>query len=291
MAKALRFIGERGVSYFSIGSQPNAAVRVWKEYGIVPADAYPSAKSEASIFEDRELFSELKDCVQSLANAGKWDVPGATDTLRAILDRYMGPPPATIAVGGVEMPPRDYLRDICRLELDSYVNLLSLAEEPYHTWVEYRVPDNWWYSRDYYNVPLGEFMSVIGTALRSGYSVCVAGDTSEAGYLFSRGIAMVPTFDIPPDFIDENARQLRFAHGTTTDDHAFHLVGWVERGGAEWFLAKDSSTKAWNAPYPGYIFIHEDFVRLKVLNLLVHRDVVRRAVPGFAGSPPVGRDP
>jgi bleomycin hydrolase len=57
----------------------------------------------------------------------------------------------------------------------------------------------------------------------------IGGDTSEPGYYAHKEVAMVPTFDIPSEYIDEHARQLRFSNCATTDDHAIHLVGYMEK--------------------------------------------------------------
>ena len=46
---------------------------------------------------------------------------------------------------------------------------------------EYKVGDNWWHSKDYYNIPLDDFMSVLKNAIRNGYSIGIGGDVSEAG--------------------------------------------------------------------------------------------------------------
>jgi bleomycin hydrolase len=47
----------------------------------------------------------------------------------------------------------------------------------------------------------------------------------EPGYYSYKEVALVPTFDIPSEYIDENFRQLRFSNTATTDDHGIHIVG------------------------------------------------------------------
>ena len=61
----------------------------------------------------------------------------------------------------------------------------------------------------------------------------IGGDVSESGYSSKYDIAMVPSFDIPSQYIDENARQFRFSNGTTTDDHAIHLIGYKDESEKE----------------------------------------------------------
>jgi len=86
-------------------------------------------------------------------------------------------------------------------------------------------------------------MKVIKNAIKKGYTVSIGGDVSEAGFLAREAnAAIVPTFDIPSDYIDDNARQFRFSNQTTTDDHGMHIVGYMEKNGKTWFLVKDSGS-------------------------------------------------
>ena len=74
----------------------------------------------------------------------------------------------------------------------------------------------------------------------------------------------------------DGARQLRFTDGSTTDDHVIHIVGYMEKDGKDWFLIKDSGSSARNGKIEGYMFYHEDYVKLKMMNFIVHRNVVER---------------
>jgi bleomycin hydrolase len=80
---------------------------------------------------------------------------------------------------------------------------------------------------------------------------------------------------LPSAYIDEAARQFRFNNGTTTDDHGLHVVGFTEKNSKDWYLVKDSWSSAWNNDHPGYYFFHEDYVKLKVLGFMVHKDAVK----------------
>ena len=42
---------------------------------------------------------------------------------------------------------------------------MSLMQKPYWSQEEYKVPDNWWRSDAYYNVPLSDFMFAIKNAI------------------------------------------------------------------------------------------------------------------------------
>ena len=89
---------------------------------------------------------------------------------------------------------------------------------------------------------------------------------------------MVPTFDIPGDLIDQSSRELRIANGSTTDDHGIHLVGHVRLDGHDWFLIKDSNRSSRHGRFEGYYFYRDDYVRLKMLTITVHKDDVRELI-------------
>ena len=273
--KTRRFIRERGNSVFGEGSESNAVIRIWKKYGIVPEDIYNGMQTGQIFHDHRKLFTEMNDYLTSLKAANAWNEEDAVATVKSILNHYIGEPPATFTVNGKEMTPKEYFEKVVRLNMDDYVDFISLLEKPYHQMVEYEVGDNWWHSKEYYNIPLDEFMAGLKKAIRGGYTVCIGGDVSEPGIDGHEGVAMVPSFDIPSQYIDENSREFRFANGTTGDDHGIHMVGYLAKDGKDWYLIKDSGSGSRNNKHPGYYFYDEDFVKLKMLGFMVHRDAVK----------------
>ena len=119
-------------------------------------------------------------------------------------------------------------------------------QKPYWQQVEYEVPDNWWHNADYYNVPLDDFMNALNNAIKNGYTMSIGGDVSEPGYDAWHKVAIVPSFDIPAHYIDENSREFRFNNKTTTDDHGIHMVGYTNKDGVMWYLIKDSGSGSRN---------------------------------------------
>jgi bleomycin hydrolase len=273
--KARRFVQERGNSEFGEGSESNAVLRDWKKYGIVPAEAYTGLLNGQPFHDHGKMFTEMNAYLQSLKTSNSWNEEEAIGTIRAILNHYIGTPPAMITVNGKTMTPNEYLDKVLKINLDDYVEFLSLMEKPYYQYVEYEVPDNWWHSKEYYNVPLDVFMTGLKSAVRNGFTVCIGGDVSEPGLEGHAGLAVIPTFDIPPQYIDESSRQFRFSNGTTGDDHGIHLVGFAAKDGKDWYLIKDSGAGSRNNSHPGYYFYHEDYVKLKMLGFVVHKDAVR----------------
>jgi len=116
-------------------------------------------------------------------------------------------------------------------------------------------------------------MAIIKKALTKGYTVGIGGDVSEAGYDSEKEVAMIPTFDIPSSYINEDSRQFRFSNGSTTDDHGIHVVGIMQNNDGDWYLIKDSGSGAQNGPNKGYRFYHSDYIKLKIMDLVVHRDI------------------
>jgi bleomycin hydrolase len=273
--KARRFVQERGNSVFGEGSEANAVRRIWKAYGIVPGASYTGMKAGQKFHDHTRLYEEMNAYLQSLKTSNAWNEEEATNTIKAILNHYIGEPPKTVVVDGKSLTPREYLEQVVKLNLDDYAEIMSLMEKPYFQWAEYEVPDNWWHSKEYFNVPLDEFMAAIKKSIRTGYSVCIGGDVSEPGYEGHAGVAIVPTFDIPSAYIDESARQFRFTNSTTGDDHGIHLVGYLEKEGKDWYLIKDSGAGSRNNSHPGYYFYSEDYVKLKMLGFTAHKDVVK----------------
>ena len=273
--KARRFIQEKGNSAFAEGSESNAVSRMWKMYGIVPEEAYTGMKSGQIFHDHSKMYNELNAYLQSVKTANNWNEESTLSTIKAIMNTYIGEPPKTLTVDGKQMTPKEYFEKVVKLNVDDYIELMSLMEKPDYQFVEYEVPDNWWHSKDYYNIPLDVFMSSLKKVVRNGYSVCIGGDVSEPGLEGHAGMAIVPTFDIPAEYIDESARQFRFSNGTTGDDHGIHLVGYKEMDGKDWYLIKDSGSGSRNNSHPGYYFYHEDYVKLKMLGFMVHKDAVK----------------
>ena len=276
--KAKRFVHERGNSNFDEGSEGNAVIRIYKNYGAVPFENYNGMLPGQKYYSHVKMVAEMKAYLNGLKVNNAWNEAEAIATIKSIMNHYMGTPPESIKVGSKEITPKDYLINVLKLNMDDYVDVTSLLEKPYWEKVEYEVPDNWWHNSDYYNLPLDEFMSVIRKSIRKGYTVLIGGDVSEAGFDSQNNVALIPTFDIPSENIDEYARQFRFSNKTTTDDHGLHLVGYLQKNGKDWYLVKDSGSGSRNCGKEnknfGFYFFHEDYVKLKIMDILVNKDVM-----------------
>ncbi len=286
--KARRFIEKRGDSHFSEGSEGNAVARIMKMYGAVPESAYTGLLNGRKFHTHAKMMEEMTGFLNSMKESNAWNVEYGLATIKDIMNHYIGVPPTSFTVEGKEYTPKTYMNDYLKLNPDDFVEILSYKQEPYWQQVEYKVPDNWWHSKDYYNVPLDVFMDALKNAVKNGYSLSIGGDVSESGFSRETNCAIIPDYDIPSEYINEDARQFRFSNETTTDDHGMHLIGILENykgTSKDWYLIKDSSSGSRNVgednPNFGYYFFHEDYIKLKMMGFTIHKDAVKDILSKF----------
>lgn len=283
--KARGFVRSRGKSAFSQGSEGNAVTRMYKKYGIVPWEVYNGLPEERKFHTHAQMYKEMMSYLKSIKNDNAWNEKEVLSTIKDIMNFYIGEPPTEFEYNEAKYTPESFLKDYLKLNMNDFVEILSYLQEPYWEKVEYKVPDNWWHSKEYYNVPLNVYMNILKKAIRKGYTMSIGGDVSEAGFDKGTQCAIIPAFDIPSIYIDENARQFRFSNRTTTDDHGMHLVGFLEKDGKDWYLIKDSSSGSRNndedATEFGYYFFSEDYVKLKMMGFTVHKDAVKKIIKKF----------
>ncbi len=286
--KARRYIEKRGDSKFDEGSEGNAVARIMNRYGVVPEDVYTGLLHNRQFHTHAKMMEEMKGFLESMKASNAWNVNYGLETIKSIMNHYIGEPPVEFTVDGKTYTPKTYMTDYLQLNPNDFVEILSYKQEPYWQQVEYKVPDNWWHSADYYNVPLDVYMEVIKKAVKEGYSMSIGGDVSETGFSRETNCAMVPDYDIPSEYINEDARQFRFSNGTTTDDHGMHLIGILENykgQGKDWYLIKDSSSGSRNVGDQdsrfGYYFFHEDYIKLKMMGFTIHKDAVKDLLKKF----------
>ncbi|MBZ5588052.1 MAG: C1 family peptidase [Acidobacteriia bacterium] len=283
--KMRRFVRERGDSLIEEGSESGAVARIWKQYGAVPEDAYPGVLSKDGRHDHSRLIAQLKQLSEWVRAHGVWDEERVLAMARAILDRELGVPPQRVTYGGNEYAPQQFLSQVLKLNLDDYVEFMSTLSVPFYTRGEFKVPDNWWHDDSYYNVPLEDWYGLAKSAVRRGFTAAIGGDVSEPGYNGFENVAVVPTFDIPQGNINQDAREFRFYNHATEDDHGLHMVGITSVGGRDWFLIKDSARSSRWGKFEGYYFYRDDYVRLKMLTILVHRDAVKDLLARFTQQP------
>jgi len=269
--RARYFIQQRGNMHFNQGSEANAVIKLMKLYGAVPASAYTGKLPEQKFHNHSEMISEMKSYLTNVKKNNIWNEEEVVATIRDIMNYYMGEPPSTVTVNDKEYTPKEYVEQVLKINPDDYFSFMSTKSQTYNQKGELVEPDNWWHCKDYYNVKLDDFLSIFKNAVKNGYTISFCGDVSEPGYDRYAEVGIIPTFDIPPEYINEDSREYRINNNSTNDDHCMHIVGYFENDNDWWFLIKDSSSSGFDGPNKGYRFIHEDYIKLKMLTILVYK--------------------
>lgn len=272
--EAKYFVQTRGESKVTPGDLFPTVLEVVQQYGVVPAECYPGRPDNEKAYNHKTLYEELETYVTGVKNDQIWDEAKVVAGLESILNRHLGKPPETFEYKGRSYTPKSFQEEFVALPWQDYLLVTSFQYAPFFTYTELRVPDNWRNNNRYYNVPLDVFYEGLKTAVRGGYSVAIDSDISEPGRVGARDISIIPAYDIPYSYITQEAREYRFEQKATKDDHLMHIVGVTESDGHDWFLVKDSWRDAWKGRHKGYFFFRDDYVKLKVLAYLVHKDAL-----------------
>ncbi len=275
LEKVRRTVRERGESLVAEGGESNAINRIWKAYGIVPAEAYAGHAAGRDQLDHARLIDEITAFLDYVKANNLWNEPDVLAHTAVILDKHLGAPPRTFVYNGREMTPLEFLKNETPLDMDGYVDVMSTSYHPFYTFQEFAVPDNWWHSKEYLNLPLDVWYALIVRAVKAGCGLSIGGDVSEPGKLGFHDVCFIPSFDIPAAYIDQDAREYRIANHSTEDDHGVHLVGYTRTRGHDWFLIKDSNRSSRWGRFKGYFFFRGDYVKLKMLSFTVPRSLVK----------------
>ncbi len=276
--RARAFVENRGDIYFAQGSEATGVLRMMKKYGIVPEEDYPGLPEGKKYHNHSIMFEEMNNYLESVKKNNAWNTVMVVSTIRSILDKHMGEPPMRIIWDGDQYTPVSYMKKVLEINPDDYFSFMSTMSKTYNQQGELVEPDNWWHCDDYYNVSIDDFLLVINDALDSAYTVCICGDISEPGFNAYAEVGIIPDFDIPSEYINEASREMRLNNRTTTDDHCIHIVGMQDVDEERWYIIKDSGAGGFDGPNKGYRFMHEDYIRLKMMNIMVYKYAGRQVL-------------
>jgi bleomycin hydrolase len=267
--KAKQYLMYQGDNSFSQGGQAHDVFDVVREYGIATYNEFPGIKADGR-YKHGGLEQELKNELTTL-NEKKEDFDAFDlKTLNPVLKEQIGKIPKKVKTDDGNYTPTELVEKF-KLNPDDYVELSSYNHHPFYKQFVLEVPDNWAH-RCYYNVPIDELMEIMYNSLNNGYTVCWDGDTSEKTFTHKKGKADLPEKQVGK--VDQELRQETFLNRTTTDDHLMHLVGLSkDSNGRNCFYTKNSWGSDSNA-YGGYLHMTDDYVRLKTIAILVHKDAI-----------------
>ena len=270
--KAKRFVQTKGQSRFKAGDLFPTVIEVIQNYGMVPEEVYQGETRNKSTRNHKQMEKEIEELKNRIIENNNWNEDAALQALKEILDSHLGEPPASFTFRGETLTPLTFAEKYVDLPWSDYILVTSFGYAPFDSFTELEVPDNWKNIDQYFNVSLELFYNSMISALNNGFTLAIDGDIKEPGRLGIDDICIIPDYDIPGAYITQEARDYRFDKGVTEDDHLMHVVGFAQIDGEDWFLVKDSWRDAFEGKHKGYFFYHEDYVKLKILAYLVHKD-------------------
>lgn len=305
--KAERYVRFHGKINFAGGGAFHDATHVLRHYGIVPEEVY----SGKVIGEEHHVHGEMDAVTKAyvdavLKNRNRKLTPVWMEGYEGILDAYLGKEPASFTYGGESHTPETFAREL-GLNPSDYVEIGSFTHHPFYSKFIIEVPDNWLLD-EIYNVPLDEMMEVIDYAIENGYTVAWGSDVSEKGFSWKDGVAVVPdeeltdlsgtekerwekltdkekekalySFDGPvkEKEITQEMRQKEFDNYLTQDDHGMHIVGTAKDQEGNLYYKVKNSWGTEDHIYDGYFYASDAFVRLKTIDIMVHKDAVPDAI-------------
>jgi bleomycin hydrolase len=304
--KADRFVRMHGKINFTAGGEANDVTDVVADFGIFPESAYSGLKDNEENHTHLQMDKELEEYVLSLIHNPNKELPGVwQNDIRKVLDSYLGKLPESFIYEGTEYTPKSFSRYL-GLDMNQYVMITSFTHMPYYEEFILEVPDNWSWGKSY-NLPLGEMIQIIDSAIYKGYSLAWAADITEPGFSFEKGMALVPQFIYEPRSkriaekwekkskeekeelifdsgmlleeltVTPEKRQIAFDNYLTTDDHGMHIVGIAEnKDGKSFYYVKNS----WggNNPYHGFLFVSKSYMEYKTISIMVNKEALPEAI-------------
>ena len=291
--KAVKYVRLHGSGTFAPGGAFHDPLYVWKNMGIVPESAYPALLHNQSKINHNEVDELLKGMVDAvIKNKNGRLSPAWQYAFNGALDSYFGKLPESFVYDGKTYTPRSFA-DMLGLKPADYVDITSFTHHPFYSTFVLEIPDNWSWD-PIHNLPLDEMMQVLDNALMNGYTAAWGADVSDKGFSHKNGVAIVPTADwdvmtkeqkdtifnrpLTQKKITQELRQQDFDNYETTDDHGMQIVGlFKDQLGNKYYKVKNSWGENSNE-CGGYFFASESYVRLRSINIMVHKDAIPEGI-------------
>jgi bleomycin hydrolase len=267
--KVKRYLLWHGNNNFSQGGQAHDVMDVLRVYGMVTDEVFPGKKVDGR-HQHRNLSRELRDKVNEMNSSRNGFSVEEIKTLNSVLENHLGELPKKVKTENGQFTPVEF-RDKFQIDPDDFVELTSYTHHPFYKPFVLEVPDNWSHAL-YYNLPIDELVQVMVHALENDFTVCWDGDTSEKTFSHKNGIADLPENE--KGKVTQHLRQETFYNRTTTDDHLMHVVGLSEDENGQLGFYTKNSWGAESNDFGGYLNLTEDYVRLKTIAVMIHKDAI-----------------
>ena len=305
MDRAEKAIRTHGDVSFAQGGSFYDVLYCLRNYGIMPEGfmPYPITNYGDSLFNFNEMWPMADGIVKGIAKSESKKINVHwRETLQSVLDGYFGKVPASFEYKGKVYTPQTFCKSL-GLNLDDYVSLTSFTHQAPYTQFALEIQDNWRWGLSY-NLPLEEFMEVMETAVRNGYTFAWGADVSESYFSRSNSVVQLPakfresgtagsdaarwtgkntTLNNQPvadngeAAVTPEMRQLAYDNWETTDDHGMVIYGLAKNPeGKEYFMVKNS----WGeyGPYKGIFYVSKPYVAYKTMNIVINKNAIPKNI-------------
>ena len=258
--QAHRYYLSHGKTRLSLRGMMTMTLKLLEQNGVQPYDYYHKCNNVN--------WSVLLRRVKKLADAAMARQVGLSSFeqhLNDLLDKELDYMPRYVHMLGAEYTNEEFGRSVYMP--GEYVAMTSFTHHPWGERFRLEVPDNIM-DDEFLNVPIDTLIDTIDRSLQQGHAVGWEGDISEDGFSFTEGIAEITVSKTSATLQDQ--RQREFERFQTTDDHCMALVGLAHnKQGRRYYIAKNS----WGTDnrFGGYMYLSEDYVRLKTICIVLHR--------------------
>ncbi|SFE87885.1 bleomycin hydrolase [Chitinophaga sp. CF118] len=286
--KAKNYIHRQGFARFDEGGLGHDVIHAAATYGIMPESVYSGLKGGQTQHDHGALVAAMKSYLDSVLKVNRPIPDNWQAHLTAILDQYLGAPPATFIYNGRTYTPLTFAKEVVKFNPDDFVNLTSFSDHPFYKSFIVEVPDNF-SNGAYLNIPLNEMISIVKTALAKGYTVLWDADVSNKGWMTGKGYALFPTIDtigrsssFSPDTEEkpftQNRRQQLYEELITEDDHLMHITGiGKSKEGKDFFIVKNSWGEK-SGPFSGYMNVSIPYFAINTVTIIVPKAALDKAV-------------
>ena len=303
MDRADRAIRTHGDVSFSQGGSFYDVIYCMKNYGLVPQGTMKGSLYGDSLYNFNQLDAVTSAYVGAIAKTTNKTInPAWRKDLSNIYANYFGELPTSFTYKGKTYTPQSFVSYL-GLNPDDYISLTSYTHHPFYSKFILEIQDNWRWAESY-NLPLNEFMEVMETAVRNGYTFAWGADVSEEGFNWRKGIVTVPAATTAKDnsgsdaarwtgsndlnnvkaadakgekTITQEMRQLAYDNWETTDDHGMLIYGLAkDQDGKEYFMMKNS----WgdSGPFHGHAYISKPYVAYKTMNIVINKKALPKSI-------------